>query len=191
MSFSTNEQTADPPADSLRIGKCLGPHGLRGAVKLFVIGDTKQLSQLTQVYLKGRGWLRLLKLEHASNSPAMLLAGIGSREAALELRDVPVYAKESELLPLEQGSYYYHQLRGLKLLDTTGHELAKIIDVLDGGHQDLLVVQNNYGQSLVPLQAPYVQVVNTNDSQLSHLQLSAEAPEGLLAIAKLPDKATE
>lgn len=168
-----------PPEGTTRIGHLLGPHGVQGGVKLFVLGDPAQLLDLKRVYLESRGWLRLLKVEPSPPGVIFKLAGITTREAAESLRTLNVYAADPELPPLEEGHYYYHDLRGLKVVDATGETLGAVLDVEDAGHQDLLVVQHDSGTSYVPLQAPYV-VVELAGRKPGLLRLTGDAPEGLI-----------
>ena len=74
------------PAHSTRLGYLLGPHGVVGGVKLYVLGDPAQVSGLKRVYVEGRGWLALRRSEPLAPGLVLHLAGVGSREAAEELR---------------------------------------------------------------------------------------------------------
>lgn len=167
------------PADSTRIGYLLAPHGVQGGVKLFVLGDSEQLLSLGRVYVEKRGWVRLRKIEPLNVGVVLHLAGVTTREGAAELRGSQVYAADAELPPLEEGHYYYHQLRGLPLYGSDGQQLGQVKDVEDMGHQDLLVVAHTGGESFVPLQAPYV-VVEMASNAPAALRLTEEAPEDLL-----------
>lgn len=169
----------DAPADTTRVGYFLGPQGVQGGVKLFVLGEAEQLRQLRRVWVERLGWLKVSKVELLYPGVALYLAGICSRDAAQELRELNVYADDKELPALEEGRYYYHQLRGLTLLSPEGEPLGTVSDVLDVGHQDLLVVAHAQGESFVPLQAPYVQL-HSAQGLPTGLQLTEEAPEGLL-----------
>ena len=53
--------------------------------------------------------------------------------------------------------------------------LGEVSDVLDMGHQDLLVVQHAGGEALIPLQAPYVGVQRGRA-----VVLGEDAPDGLI-----------
>ncbi|MBZ9711825.1 ribosome maturation factor RimM [Deinococcus multiflagellatus] len=173
--------------DRTRLGHFLGPHGVRGGVKVYVLGDPEQLLALKRVYVEGRGWLRVTKAEPLSPGVALGLAGVTTREAAEDLRGLQVYAADDELPEPEEGVYYYHELRGLAVHGASGEVLGEVTDALDGGHQDLLVVRHPGGESFVPLQAPYV-VVELNDKRRPRaITLTEDAPENLLGDAE-PDR---
>ena len=167
----------DPaPADTTRVGHLLGPHGVAGAIKLYVIGSPPQLAKLKRLYVEGLGWTRVLKFEIHGPGPVLTLGGVSDRNAADELRGRQVYAHDKELPGLPEGEYYYHELRGLPLKNAAGQVLGEVVDVQDAGQQDLLVVRSETGgEGLIPLQAPYVQV-----RRGAAIVLTEDAPDGLL-----------
>lgn len=174
------------PADTTRLGYLLGPHGVQGGVKLYLLGDPAQVSALKRVFVEGKGWLKVRKTEPLAPGLVLHLTGVTTREAAQELRGLNVFAADSELPPLEDGSYYYHDLRGLDVLDASGQVAGTVAEVEDAGHQDLLVVDHAGGPSFVPLQAPYV-VVELQKGKPALVRLTEEAPEGLLDGGETPD----
>ncbi|MDV6373155.1 ribosome maturation factor RimM [Deinococcus arenicola] len=163
-----------------RLGYFLGPHGVQGGAKVYVLGDPAQFKKLRRVYVEGRGWLGVMKATQLAPGVALQLAGLSSREGAETLRGLNVYAADAELPTPEDGVYYFHELRGLTLSDAEGTELGTVKDVMDVGHQDLLVVTHEGGEALIPLQAPYVVVNLTAKQRPKSISLTADAPEGLL-----------
>ena len=166
-------------ADLTRLGHLLGPHGVQGGVKLYVLGDPEQLLGLGRVYVETRGWLRVRRTETLAPGIVLPLSGVTSREGAEELRGLQVYAADSDLPPLEEGSFYYHDLRGLPVYSPRGERLGEVRDVLDAGHQDLLIVNYGGGESFVPLQAPYVEVTQSA-GRPDAVRLSEDTPAGLI-----------
>lgn len=166
--------------DRTLLGHLLGPHGVQGAVKLYVLGDPGQLRRLPRVFVEGRGWLRVQRAQLLAPGVALSLAGVSTREAAEELRGLQVFAADDDLPAPEEGVYYYHELRGLVLSDEAGGVLGEVVDVHDAGYHDLLVVRHTRGEAFVPLQAPYVQVNLTPTRRPASLTLTTDAPAGLL-----------
>jgi 16S rRNA processing protein RimM len=167
-------------AERTRLGHLLGPHGVQGAVKLYVLGDPAQVKALQRVYVEDRGWLTIRRVDMLAPGVALHLAGITTREGAETLRGLKVYAADADLPAPEPGVYYYHELRGLTLAAEDGRPLGEVLDVQDMGPQDVLVVRQEGGDALVPLQAPYV-VVNLNErGRPVSLTLTADAPDDLL-----------
>jgi len=165
------------PPDLTRIGHLLAPHGVKGAVKLFVIGEPGQLRRLKRVYVEGLGWRRLERVQESGPGLVLELTGVTDRSQAEALRGRGVYAADAELPPLPEGEFYYHELRGRPLLSASGERLGEVVDVLDMGQQDLLLVRHPLGESAIPLQAPYLVV--TRRGRLLDLSLH-DPPAGLL-----------
>lgn len=172
---------------STRIGHALGPHGVQGAVKVFVIGNPQALLKLPEVHVEGLGWRAVRRAQAMSPAVLLWLTGFEDRDAAARLRGLALHARDRDLPPLPEGEYYYHQLRGLPVLDPQGMALGTVHDVQDSGHQDLLVLRHAGDEalelesleleSLVPLQAPYVEVVTENGAPV---RIVLDAPPGLL-----------
>ncbi|WP_034384661.1 ribosome maturation factor RimM [Deinococcus sp. YIM 77859] len=168
------------PAETTRLGHFLGPHGVQGGVKVYVLGDPEQLLALRRVWIEGRGWLRVRRAELLPPGVVLYLVGILTREGAEALRGANLYAADADLPPLEEGSYYYHELRGLPVHGPTGEQVGTVTDVVDAGHQDLLVVQHGQREAWLPLQAPYVVVQTNAQGRPAAIDLTADTPAGLL-----------
>lgn len=170
----------NPPADTTRLGHFLGPQGVQGGVKVYVLGDAEALLRLTRVWVEGRGWLRVRRADPLAPGVALHLVGVTTREGAEALRGANLYAADADLPALEEGRYYYHELRGLPVLAADGTPLGEVRDVLDTGHQDLLVVAHPGGEGFLPLQAPYVVVRPGQAGRPAAIDLTEDAPQGLL-----------
>ncbi len=169
--------------DRIRVGHVLAPFGVSGAVKLYVIGAPQQLLDVPKFFVEGSGWLRVRSLDAHAAGMVVTFAGVSSREAAERLAGRAVFALESELAPLPEDEFYYHELRGLPVLDPSGERLGEVEDVMDTGHQDLLIVRHARGSALVPLQAPYVELRRDTPESGGRAPLTAvvlDAPPGLL-----------
>lgn len=167
----------------MRVGHVLGPFGVAGGVKLFVIGDPGALLSLPRLYVEGRGWLRLRGAELHGPGLTVAFVGVEGREGAERLRGAAVFAEEGELPPLPDDEFYYHELRGLPVRSPAGDTIGEVVDVQDAGAQDLLVVKHALGSSLVPLQAPYVQIARRATGAGKRAVPEAvvlDAPPGLL-----------
>jgi 16S rRNA processing protein RimM len=101
------------------------------------------------------------------------LRGVDSITQAEAFRDAELGIPESELETLPPGSYYYHQLSGLEVVDEQGAPLGKVASVMDTGAETrVLVVQGPRGETLVPFAQDFVRSVD-----LVHGVLSVVRPE--------------
>ncbi|WP_027481998.1 ribosome maturation factor RimM [Deinococcus pimensis] len=166
-------------SELLRIGHVAGTFGVSGGVKLFVIGRPDDVLDLRRVYVEDTGWLRVRTLDRHGPGVVVTFVGVEGKDAAERLKGRQVFAHEAELPPLPDDEFYYHELRGLRVVTPGGEEIGVVEDVMDAGHQDLLVVAHGGRSSLVPLQAPYVEVRREGArGPLSSIVL--DAPAGLL-----------
>ena len=169
----------------IRIGHVLAPFGVNGAVKLFVIGSAEQLAGVPRLHVESSGWLRVRSLEFHSAGIVVSFVGVTGREAAQRLVGRAVHADENDLAPLPDDEFYYHELRGLPVLAPSGDRIGEVEDVMDTGHQDLLIVRHAAGSAMVPLQAPYVELRRDGDSRAASgravpTAIVLDAPPGLL-----------
>ncbi len=141
------------------IGRIVAPQGLDGSVRLQPIGQPEALLGLQRVHLQNHGWMRVKNIRlHNRNILVLKLAGIITVDAAEGLRDLELRAEKAEL-ELEAGTYYYHDLIGLPVRAPGGQDLGRVRDVIDSGAHDILVIEHDGRDALVPLQAPYVRVL--------------------------------
>ena len=61
-----------------------------------------------------------------------------------------------------------------------GERLGEVTDVLDMGHQDVLTVTHAGGEGFLPLQAPYVVIRAGEEGRPAAVDLTGDAPAGLL-----------
>ncbi len=154
----------------VRIGRLGRPHALGGGLKFRSEAPEALLAQ-PRVYLAELGWRAVERVEALGEDLVVFFSGVETREAAEELAGLDVLL-EPEQLPEPEGGWYYFQLVGLPVL-LGGEPLGEVVDVMDTGAQDVLVVRKGARRLLVPLQAPYVEV----SGEAVRL---VDPPEGLL-----------
>jgi len=141
-----------PPAEErVTVGLVRGLHGLRGAVRVEVLSDDPERFAVGSV-LFADGQERPLTVDWTGPAkPGILVhfAEMQSREAAESLRDR--YLEVVPEAPLPEGTYYWHQLRGLLVSTTDGLELGRIEDVFRAGGGEVYVVRGGpLGEVMVP-----------------------------------------
>jgi 16S rRNA processing protein RimM len=101
------------------------------------------------------------------------LEGVDSIDDAERYRGLELRIAEEDLAPLPAGSYYHHQLRGLRVEDPGGAVLGTVADLMEtGGEATVLVVRGAQGEILIPLADPFVKRV-----ELAAGRLVAVKPE--------------
>ena len=86
------------------------------------------------------------------------------RAVVVAKREVEVFRipiPEEDLEPLPEGSYYHHELRGLRVEDEAGTGIGTVADILKtGAGADVLVVKGPFGETLLPLASHFVKRVD-------------------------------
>ncbi len=105
------------------------------------------------------------------------LKGVEDINQAELLRNLYVEVAEEDLPPLEEGEFYIYQLLGLRVVDTEGREVGKVVDMHEWGPYWTFEVEMSNGKRIyVPFVEEYVREVD---------------PEGGVVLVKLPKGYTE
>jgi 16S rRNA processing protein RimM len=123
--------------------------GLAGVLKIESLTDfPERLSPGTEVYLDGDSEpVRIAEVNWAGRVPSLRLDGVSTREAAAALvgRYLELPARE-----LPEGSYYWHQLEGLRVVDVAGAEVGELVEVFRAGENEVYRVVGAGSEVLVP-----------------------------------------
>jgi 16S rRNA processing protein RimM len=123
--------------------------GLAGVLKIESLTDfPERLSPGTEVYLDGDSEpVRIAEVNWAGRVPSLRLDGVSTREAAAALvgRYLELPARE-----LPEGSYYWHQLEGLHVVDVAGAEVGELVEVFRAGENEVYRVVGAGSEVLVP-----------------------------------------
>lgn len=137
----------------------VGAHGLRGGLKVEGLTDyPERLSAGERVYLEGDPEPReVLERGEAGRLQILRLAGIATREAA----DAVVGRfLEVERRALPPGTFYWHELEGLRVIDERAGELGRIAEVFRAGENEVYRVVGPRGETLVPALRSVVQSID-------------------------------
>ncbi|MBP6965435.1 MAG: 16S rRNA processing protein RimM [Armatimonadetes bacterium] len=157
------------------IGKITSPFGLKGEVKVFPLTDfPERFSELAQAYLGTESDGRMWVIESVRFHKGLVLIkfeGVDDITAADGLRGMEIRIRRGDLVPLEEGRYYIHDIVGLGVLTTDGEDLGKVEQVLTGSANDVYVTP----RAMIPAVREFVVSVD-----LSKKQIVVKAVEGLV-----------
>ncbi|MEH6386993.1 MULTISPECIES: ribosome maturation factor RimM [Pseudomonas] len=127
------------------LGKIVGAHGIRGAVKVYSHTDPldnildyprwtlrKGADKRTVTFTDARLQGRVLVVQ---------LKGLDNRNQALDLTDFEICVVQSALPDLDEGEFYWHQLEGLQVVNLEGQLLGRVDHLLETGSNDVFVVK--------------------------------------------------
>jgi 16S rRNA processing protein RimM len=160
------------------VGRVGRPHGLRGEVMVQVRTDCPE-QRFTAGTQFGVGAGRTLTVDAARpHSGALLVrfAGVADRDAAAQLRGLVLTVEVTELPDLDDPDEFYdHQLEGLAAVGPDGATLGTVREVIHAPASDLLVLETEHGEALVPFVRAIVPEVD-----LAGGRVVLDPPVGLL-----------
>lgn len=167
----------------LAIGKIVGPHGIRGEVKVEPLTDFPERFQPgAQVFLGLQtGVTEAAPAQIATARPhqgrwLVQFATVKDRNAAETLRDQFVLIPEENAMPLGEHENYAHDLIGLDVVTADRLALGKLVEILFTPANDVYIVRGESGETLIPATRDVIRSVD-----LPARRMTVELPEGLLA----------
>jgi len=175
----------DTRGSYLAIGQIVGPHGIKGEVKVVPLTDfPERFRNGARVFLGAQtGKTDAVPAEIAASRPhqdrwLILFAHIKDRNAAEALRDLYVLIPEEDAMPLGEHENYAHDLIGLAVCTVDGQPLGQITEILFTAANDVYVVRNAGGEVLIPATREVVLSVD-----LAEGIMTVSPPAGLIAPA--------
>jgi len=166
---STNDKT------QLRVGRLTKAHGLKGALKLELFTDTPEQrfapgARFSLQVPEASEWhgrtLTLTELRWYNGNPVGFFEGVDDRTAAESLVKAILWVDQAtDELPQEDDAWYDHQLVGLRV-ERDGAVVGTVSRVDHLPAQDLLAVETEAGEVLVPFVAALVPTVDVDGGRL-------------------------
>ncbi|MEL6704021.1 MAG: ribosome maturation factor RimM [Bacteroidota bacterium] len=177
--------SVDPDA-LLLMGRCGRAHGVKGEVKVFPETDDPQRFDLLDRVFLGKTAKRVeeatiesVRYQVGKGGRVTVLAKLDlvpTREDAVRVRNLNVYAHEDDLPAPEDGEILIHQLIGLAVHDSNdGVVYGTVRDVLEGAANLLLVVDRDGAPDVL---VPDVDAI-VLDVDLDAGTITIDPPEGL------------
>jgi 16S rRNA processing protein RimM len=117
------------------MGRVAGSYGVRGWIK--VERPEQALAECGSWWIGEREY-PVEATKHHSGTLLAKLEGVGSREAALELKGAQVSVEREALPEPEQGKYYLADLIGLEVVNQQGEALGAVKRMFSNGAQDVM-----------------------------------------------------
>jgi 16S rRNA processing protein RimM len=136
------------------LGRIGAPFGIKGWVHLQVFTDPPEnILSYSSWYLKrNQGWQKFKVLEirpHGKHFVA-LLEGVLDREQAKTYTQAEIGMPREELPELPENSHYWADLEGLTVINEEGVKLGIVKHLFETGANDVLVVQGEKKEHLIP-----------------------------------------
>jgi 16S rRNA processing protein RimM len=161
---------------TLRVGRLVKAHGLKGAFKLelytdspnerFTPGAVLQL-QVPETSPWFGKTITVNELRWYNQSAVLFVKDIEDRNAAESLiKAILLVDSDPEELPAEPDAWYDHQLIGLKVIRNSV-EIGKVIRVEHLPAQDCLAIETEAGEVLLPFIKAFVPMVDIDKAEVT------------------------
>ena len=164
--------------DLVLVGRVVKPQGRHGEVAVLPLSDRPdRFPTLRRAFVPAPGGealeLRVRRCWPHKGRFVLEIEGVSSIDEAEKLRGLELRIAEEDLAPLPEGSFYYHQLTGLRVEDEEGALIGVVAEVMETGAETrVLVVRGPGGETLLPFAASFVKSV-----ELEHGRILARRPE--------------
>jgi 16S rRNA processing protein RimM len=151
------------------MGRVAGSYGVRGWIK---VEEPQEALAACRSWSIGGKEYPVEEVKPHSGTLLAKLAGLGSREAALELKGSTVYVRREALPAPAAGHYYLADLVGLEVVNERGEALGVVKRWTFNGAQDVMEVAGERTR-LIPWVAPVVRSVDLAKRQI-HIEWGAD-----------------
>ena len=138
---------------NLEIGQIVNTFGIKGFVKVNPwVNDVTRFDDLKKVYIKIRKSLKELEIEEVKyhkNQVLLKFKGVETVEQAEMLRNSILEIDRKDAIPLEEGEYFIADLLESEVYTDEGEKLGILEDIFNTGSNDIYVVKNELGKSIL------------------------------------------
>ena len=138
------------------LGRIVGLFGVRGWVKVFSYTEPREaILDYDRWFMKDNDAWQATKVAEGKRhgkSVIVRLEGIDDRDEAAELVGRDIAIERDDMPSPEDGSFYWSDLEGLKVIHRDGTELGRVAYLLETGANDVLVTEGDK-ERLIPFVA--------------------------------------
>jgi 16S rRNA processing protein RimM len=168
--------------DCYLLGKLTKTHGLKGELAIWLDVDyPEDYEELDSVLLEIKGELVphfIEEIQIRPNKSIIKFEDIDTIEEAQKLVNCDIYLPEANLPELEdENQFYYHEIIDYDVIDEVKGKLGKVLAVYTSDRQDLIAMQYEGKEVLIPIVDEIVKTVNREKKELY-----TNLPNGLLEL---------
>ncbi len=140
--FTHRNRKVHIPVGYMAVGMIIGPHGLRGEMKVEVHSDYPARFDTGNRLWVGQALdpVEILSSRPHKGQVLVMLSGVADRTEAEELRGEWLFIREQEAADLEEDTYFVHDIIGMAVETTDGRPLGVVKDVLFTGANEVYIV---------------------------------------------------
>ncbi|WP_196428401.1 ribosome maturation factor RimM [Neisseria polysaccharea] len=93
--------------------------------------------------------------------------GINDRDLAFSLRGYTIEIPREAFAPTEEDEYYWADLIGMTVVNKDHTVLGKVSNLMETGANDVLMIDGEHGQILIPFVFQYIETVDTGSKTIT------------------------
>ena len=166
------------------IGRIRKPHGVKGALKVAIQSDDPtRFKTLDRVFISANPEdhqpqeHRVVDVRLQSRDAVVLFDGIQNPEDARRYNSHWLFIALEDVTPLSDGEMFTWQLIGLDVITDDGQPLGKVASLLETGANDVLVVNGDKGEILLPDIPDVVQEIDLQSGKIVVTPLPGLLPD--------------
>lgn len=166
--------------DCFELGSVIKPHGLKGAVSIYIDADDPEVySELDAVFLQLGSSLVPHFIESIDrksvNQFKVKFEGLEKEEDAKRISKAKIFLPLSALPPLKEKQFYFHEIIGFTLIDESFGPVGEIVEVMEYPGNLLARTMHEGKEVLAPMNDETILEINRKEKTLS-----LRVPEGLI-----------
>jgi 16S rRNA processing protein RimM len=167
--------------DCYQLGKITKTHGLKGELQIWLdVDNPADYEDLDSVLLEIKGDLipyLVEQIQVRGTKSIIKFEEIDSIEVAQKLVNTDIYLPLDLLPELENEQFYYHEITGFRVVDEVKGALGIITAVYTSNQQDLIAMDYQEVEVLIPINDDIVKSVDKEKKELY-----TNLPDGLLEV---------
>jgi len=151
-----------PKKDKVLVGLITSAHGIRGMVKVYPYTDSPdRFNTIQRVYIEGDDALRAVEAASVQKNMALVkIQGVDTRNAAEGILKKKLFIPFEDRKPLEKDQFFIDDLIGLTVSTPSGDVIGELTDVMTQHGNDILVIDTEKGEVLIPFVKAFVRSVD-------------------------------
>lgn len=165
--------------DFFYFGKIIKTHGIKGEFSIRIDADQPaHYSHLKMLFIELTGKLVpyfIASLSIRSDKAYVMLEDIDSVDKALTLTGKDLYLPIEQLPRLRGNKFYFHEVKGFRLVDEVFGEIGPIAQVIEYPGQAVFQTFNSGKEVLIPVHDQFILKVDRRTKTIN-----IKAPDGLI-----------
>jgi 16S rRNA processing protein RimM len=153
-------------SDWIVIGRFGRPHGIKGFITVHSFTEPRDnILRYTDWHAYVNKQWQTLNLVRVEMNEKFILAqveGYQEREQVAALSNIEIAVTRDQLLPLQEGEYYWHDLIGMKVVSQQGILLGTVKEIMPTGTNDVLVVAGDKRHLIPYLPGQFILDINSD-----------------------------